>query len=375
MNEYQVAISRLHTAILKKHLRGDHLSGPDPVGKIHWRITRFIRSYLSFLPGEDQYTYLQGMAYWIKSNLTLYQFAGQPLYLDIAKKAADYIVHNQSVEGAWTHPPIWGRKGFISTVEGVWASLGLVAAYNTTGRTEYFESASMWFDFQIREVGFQEVDDGLAVNYYSHSTHVVPNVTTMFLWLSAELYNVNGDQKYLIHSDRNLRFIQSVQSESGELPYVHLKRPHFICYQYNAFQFLDLAAYYRLFPDEQLRGILERLSKFLATGLTAEGSCRYDCSHETPEVNYWTGALAAALRKADELGFGDYSILSELAYQHLLFNQRNDGGFDFSTRNYAFLSDRRSYPRYLAMILYHLIYRVDTPHLDIDAKNLRDVAI
>jgi hypothetical protein len=36
-------------------------------------------------------------------------------------------------------------------------------------------------------------------------------------------------------------------------------------------------------------------------------------------------------------------------------DQRSDGGFPFSARDYGFLSDHRSYPRNQAMILLHLL--------------------
>jgi hypothetical protein len=84
-----------------------------------------------------------------------------------------------------------------------------------------------------------------------------------------------------------------------------------------------------------------------------------------PEVNYWTGALAAALREAHELQLGNYLALSERAYRYLLTRQRSDGGFDFSKRTYGFLQDRRSYPRYLAMILCHLLYRAQAEAHDV----------
>ena len=374
MNDYQKAISKLHTRIIENHWHDDHLSGPDPIGKIHWRITRFVRSYLSFLPADDQYTYLQGMAYWIKCNLILYHKSGESSFLKIVRKAADFIVRTQPDNGAWRHPPIWGRKGFISTVEGVWASLGLVAAYDATGKAEYFEAAARWFKFQVEQIGFQEVGDGLAVNYYSHSTHLVPNVTTMFLRLSAELYNASKDLRYIDYSDRHLRFLEMSQLENGELPYVYPNRQHFMCFQYNAFQFMDLASFYSFFPEDRLRNILWKMSRFLGSGLTELGNCRYDCSHEFPEVNYWTGALAAALLRASEMELGDYHAVSERAYLHLISNQRLDGNFDFSSRNYRFLKDSRSYPRYLAMILFHILYRDSVKALNVGTDVLRSVA-
>jgi hypothetical protein len=153
-----------------------------------------------------------------------------------------------------------------------------------------------------------------------------------------------------------VRFLKHSQLESGELPYTCETRPHFQCYQYNSFQFMDLAAYYELTRDPIVWDMLTRLAAFLASGVTQRASCRYDCFKESPETNYWTAAIAAALLKAHQLGLGQgqYAALSDQAYQRLLSRQNPDGSYIFSDRNYRFLSDRRSYPRQLAMIMYLL---------------------
>ena len=139
---------------------------------------------------------------------------------------------------------------------------------------------------------------------------------------------------------------------SGELPYEVDHRPHFMCYQYNSFEFMDLANYYELTQNPVVLPILGRLAAFLETGVTSIGSCRYNCDKQFPEVNYWTAALATALAKAQSLGLGEYATASRRAVRHLLARQRPDGGFDFSYRNYRMLRDARSYPRYLSMILF-----------------------
>ena len=361
--EYFDAALRLHKTLMDKHWNAGYLIGPDPVGKIHWRVTRFIRSYLPFLPGDDQYAYLQGQAYWIKSNLMIGELTREARYTKCAIRSADAIVQNQPKDGAWLHPPILGRRGFISTVEGVWASLGLLAAYSTTGKKTYLESALKWCQVQIEKIGFKNVGEGLAANYYAHSDVAIPNVTTILLWLLAELWKATGEQHFLEHTERMIHFIETAQLESGELPYEYLTRPHFMCYQYNAFEFIDLAEYFQITGDVRVRQILVRLGAFLSSGLTADGSSRYNCHKDHPEVHYWTAALAAALHKVVELEMGDYGELSERAYEHLLSQQKPNGGFDFSRRNYAVLKDSRSYPRYLSMILWHLLYRAQVEML------------
>ena len=357
MDEYLAVALRLHEYVVDKHWDGNAVVGPDPIGKIHWRVTRFVRSYLPWLPGDDRYTYLQGQGYWIRANLALFELTQESRYLEIAEQCADHVVRIQPETGAWLHPPIRGRKGFISTVEGVWGSLGLTAAYEKTGRQRYLDAAVKWYEFQVNHIGFEQVGDGLAANYYSHSHHKVPNVSTMLLLLMSELYVLTGDGRCIEHMDKIVRYLEDCQLESGELPYVFLTRVHFMCYQYNAFEFLDLAYCYDLVPNEQARRIMSKLAEFLAGGVTDRGSCRYNCFQENPEVNYWTVALATALCKAHRLGLGDYETASLKAYHRVLGRQKPDGGFGFSEKSYKLLRDDRSYPRYLAMILSHLSYR------------------
>jgi len=361
MEKYVQAALKLREHILNRHWNGQAVIGPDPIGRINWRVTRFVKSYFPWLLGEDRYIYLQGQAYWIMGNLALLELTHQASYLDIVEQCADHMVQSQPPDGAWRHPPLRERQGFISTVEGAWGSLGLAAAYKKIGKQTYLDSALKWYKFQVENIGFQQVGDGLAANYYAHSNSRVPNVTTMLLWLVAELRQITKDDKYLEHADAMVRFLKHSQLESGELPYAYEARPHFQCYQYNSFQFLDLATYYELTQDPVVWDMLTRLAPFLASGVTKRGSCRYNCFKENPETNYWTAAIAAALLKADQLGMGQgqYAALSDRAYQRLLSRQNADGGFNFSDRNYTFLSDRRSYPRQLAMIMVLLCHKVD----------------
>ena len=53
-----------------------------------------------------------------------------------------------------------------------------------------------------------------------------------------------------------------------------------------------------------------------------------------------------------------YQDPARRAYEFLLPLQKSDGGFPYSQREHYVLRDQRSYPRYLAMILYHLLHAV-----------------
>src|SRR5207253_10782354 len=91
-----------------------------------------------------------------------------------------------------------------------------------------------------------------------------------------------------------------VQLPSGELPYSlgNRGRVHYLCYQYNAFQFLAIAAYYGATQDNRAAAILESLAQFLVRGVDAGGRVSYDCHRSAPEVLYYSAAMAAALSRA-----------------------------------------------------------------------------
>jgi hypothetical protein len=157
-----------------------------------------------------------------------------------------------------------------------------------------------------------------------------------------------------------IEFLNRVQLETGELPYVAADsqepgRTHFLCFQYNAFQFLDLARYFALTQDKNVWNMLSKLARFLRSGITPTGAARFDCHHQRPEVPYYTAAVAAALHRALELGILDVAAEAERASRRVLSRIHPSRGVAFfSSGDYGLLTDRRSYPRNLAMILFHL---------------------
>ena len=186
------------------------------------------------------------------------------------------------------------------------------------------------------------------------------NNSALVLRFLAALADATGESGDLNPCAGLLTFMQRAQNSSGEFPYslgadIAEDRPHFQCYQYNAFQCLDLMAYYEMTGDPVAASLFLRTLKFLAAGLAADGHAPYDCGENRRQVTYHTAVLAAAFDQACRLGIGDYGPLSARAFNYLLQLQRSDGGFAYSRRDYRILQDRRSYPRYLAMILYHLL--------------------
>jgi len=360
------AASRLHGYLFREHWNGQALAGPDSGIRFNARIGRFIKGYLDFWPWSDRHIYLQAQGYWILDNWLMADLLNDEQSQDLALVCSEYVMAAQQPEGYWDYPnPEW--KGRIATVEGCFATLGLLESYCRTRRESWLMSAKKWYQYAVDKVGFQGDGRWLAINYFANvSAAMVPNNTTLALVTFARLADVTHDSQYLWPCEAMVGWLSQVQLETGELPYSVERspgkgRPHFLCYQYNAFEFLDLVQYYRLTGNRAIWPVLERLARFLSKGIAESGAARYDCHREEPEVPYYTAALAAALSQATALGLGDFRPLADRAYQRVLSQQRTDGQFEFFSRgNYGWLTDRRSYPRNLSMILYHLLLEVQT---------------
>ena len=114
--------------------------------------------------------------------------------------------------------------------------------------------------------------------------------------------------------------------------------------------------YLELTGDRSRTDVLRGQLRFLAGAIAPGGGVSYDCSTHHRKVVYNAAVVRAALRQAEAQGFGSYGAITCQAEAFVIERQRADGGFPFSTGDYRLLSDRRSYPRYQAMILYHLLH-------------------
>jgi hypothetical protein len=351
----------LHSYLVRAHWTGDALEGPDVGIRFNSRFGRFIKSYLPFLSWADRLRYNQTQGYWIAANWMVHDLFEEQEAATLALATADDLLARQKEGGYWEYPnPEW--RGRIATVEGNFATLGLLQAFERTHQERYLDGVQRWHRYLVTEMGFQEFNGGLAVNYFANRpSGMVPNNSTLTARTLARVAQVTGDDSYLKQCPALIRFVRDAQKDTGELPYIVGRkagegRPHFLCFQYNAFEALDLIEYHRVSGDGDVLPTVAGIGRFLTGALAPSGGARYSCSEDRPEILYYTAAVAAALSQITELGLGDYRSLADTAYARVLAAQRDDGGMSyFSIGDYGFLSDRRSYPRNLAMILYHLM--------------------
>lgn len=356
------AALKIHQYLVRHHLDDYGLVGPDPGVRFNYRMGRFVKSYLPVVKWNDHYYYLQAQAYWTLANWLLFARTGTGTYRELALGCSDRMLAKQRADGAWDYPnPEW--KGRVATNEGTWAALGLLESYRFSSDSAWLQGALRWHRFLMEVTGFQRVGDELAVNYFAgREGGRVPNNSITVLRMFAELAAITGDDTYWRPCPGLLTFIRRVQTEWGEFPYVvasrtlEATRPHFQCYQYNAFECLNLMRYHDVTGDATLVPTIARQLRFLAQGISESGYARYQCGHQRRRVTYHTAACGAAFSRAHQFGIDGFAELADRTFTYVLGRQKADGAVIHSQRDYGVLTDRRSYPRYLAMMLYHLLY-------------------
>ena len=353
------AAEHLHAHLLRRHCAAGLLRGPDAGVRFNLRLWRFLKAGLAFVPWKDDYIFMQSQGYWILSNWMLHEITGEPKFRQLALECTEATLRLQQPQGYWQYP-LPERRHLIATVEGDWSSIGLLASHAREPRKEFLQAAVHWYDYLVGTIGFQAHSVGKAINYYDRPRGKIPNNSVEALWFVLRLWKATGDARFLDHADSLLDFLVKVQLPTGELPYIvegpHERgRTHYLCYQYNAFQFLKLAWAEDLRPDPRTRRILLSLAPFLERGVTRAGASAVDCSQEGPETDYFTAVLAAALWEASRRGANAARELSARCYARTLERQRPDGSYAYTTGDYGFLRDGRSYPRPQVMTLFHLL--------------------
>jgi hypothetical protein len=355
------AAEHLHAHLASHYLADGLLRGPDPGVRLNLRVWRFVKSALPFLPWRDDYVFMQSQGYWILANGMLYESTGDKRFRRHAEQAAESVLRLQTAEGFWRYP-LPERRHLVATVEGDWGAIGLLASFAREPRQQWLDGAARWCRYLIDTIGFQPHSPGKAINYFDRPRGKIPNNSVEAAWLFLRLWKAGGDPGLLNDVDGMLDFVAASQLSNGELPYIvdgpyEGGRDHYLCFQYNAFEFLKLAWSERLRPSAEVRRILPGLARFLARGVRTNGSSAEDCFHlaSGPEVDFYTAVLAAALWEAQGLGLLDGDHAGR-CYARVLERQRSDGSFAFSTGDWRFLNDKRSYPRQSAMTLFHVLY-------------------
>ncbi|HLW78830.1 MAG TPA: hypothetical protein VKU44_04440 [Terriglobia bacterium] len=364
------AATRLHAHLERRHLDRGLVRGPDAGVRFNLRLTRFVKSALGFIPWRDGYVFMQTQGYWILSNWMLYETTGHSRYRDLALEATEATVKLQLPAGGWVYP-LPERRHLIATVEGNWGAIGLLATNAREPRAELAADAVRWYEFLVQHIGFQEHPRGKAINYFDQPRGKIPNNSVEAAWFFARLWRATGEARFLDHVPALLDFVAAVQLPSGELPYIvggplEPGRVHYLCFQYNAFQFLKLAWLSSALAAasdadalaSRAHAIMAPLARFLERGVTASGACAADCSHQRPELDYHTAVLGAALGEAARLNLVASAGAGGRCYDRLLDRQSAAGEFGHSSGDYGFLRDSRSYPRPLAMTLFHLLYPI-----------------
>lgn len=352
---------KLHRYLVSNSWSGHALVGPDPGVRFNYRIGRFIKGYLHAVPWNDSLYYLQGQGYWILGNWRLLSITGEESCREVATRCSEYMLTQQRGDGAWEYPNReW--KGRVATAEGVWGALGLLETYRHTGAEKFLTGALRWHRYMTEEIGFQRDGAEVAVNYFAgQAGSRIPNNSAMALRFLAELADVTGEAGYLEPCAGMVAFLSRVQKVTGEFPYAvegaaeSGARPHFQCAQYNAFMCLDLMRYHELTDDDAILPLMQGTLSFLSRSLAPYGQAYYECGNSYRAVTYHAAVLAAAFAEAGRLDISGYAEPARRAYSYVLRQQERDGSFPHSRGDYRVLSDKRAYPRYLAMILYHLL--------------------
>jgi len=357
------AAQRLHAYLLRRHYERGVLHGPDAGVRFNMRAWRFVKSALDFIPWREDYVFTQTQVYWVRANWMLYDATGDRRYRDIAVQCTEATLALETGEGYWKYPlPEW--RHLIATLEGIWGAGALLATYAREPRPEFLEGAVRAYDFIVNRIGFQDHPRGKAINYFDRPRGKVPNNSVIAAWFFLRLWKTTGHDRFLEHIGSLVDFFQSVQLPTGEIPYIvgsryERARDHYLCFQYNAYEFLHLAWSNSLRPGDWAKTMLPPLANYLEKGVQPMGACAFNCAsagRRGPEVNYYTAALGAALYEANRIGLDVTSTLADRCYNRVCARQNPDGSFGYSDGDYGFLRDRRSYPRPQAMTLFHLLY-------------------
>ena len=190
---------RLRDHIVDQHWKAPLLIGPDPGIRWNARLGRFAKGYTRSVGWRDDLVYAQAQKYWIHANLTLGDLGWIPQdeALSVASACASGLRTRQESEGYWEYPsPEWA--GRIATVEGNYAAIGMLLAYERTNDPDLLEGARAWYDYAVNEIGFQLRGATIAINYFGNvAGGRIPNNSASAVRTFAMLAKAAGDDSYL----------------------------------------------------------------------------------------------------------------------------------------------------------------------------------
>jgi hypothetical protein len=355
------AAVRLHAFLESRYWDGSTLGGPDQGVRWHLRIGRFVKGYLPVFSGGERFVFRQGQGYWALANRALFDLTGEPRYRELAVAVARECVASQLPDGSFEYP-LRARRHLKATVEGDFAAVAMLAAFEDTGEPAFREGALRWHRFLEEHIGFERHSSGgLAVHYFDKPRGLVPNNSAEVVWVLGRYATALGDDAFLKRVPDLLTFLEAVQYPGGELPYElpgeHDSRhqPHYLCYQYNSFQALKLWWHHEAHGDPRAGELARRVTEYLRGGVLPSGASRCACGVDLPEVVYYADVLALALLVGARHGLPDALEPSERGIRWVLGRQLPAGGFRFSRGDYRVLADRCLYPRNMVMTLFHLL--------------------
>ena len=162
------------------------------MGKVQWRITRFVRSTC---PNCPMTTAMSICRAWPTGSRPIFavELTGEEGYLEKARRSADYMVAvavGLRASAASADPVISRRRWKASgPALDCWPCTGLTRSLPT------LKPPRNGTRFRPNRSAFRR-RPRVSANYYAHSTILVPNVTTMLIWLCAELVIGSGDTHF-----------------------------------------------------------------------------------------------------------------------------------------------------------------------------------
>ena len=240
------AAERLHAHLLRRHFDHGLLHGPDAGVRFNLRLWRFLKSALDFVPWHDDYVFMQTQGYWVLANWMLYEATGESRYRELALESTEATLRLQQPEGFWPYP-LPERKHLIATVEGDWGAIAAARQLRARAAPGILAGRRAL----VRIPGGQASGSRITRREEPSTTSTSRAARFRTIpWKRRGCSCDSGRRRATRAFSSTLTlcstFSRPCNCPSGELPYIvesphEQGREHYLCFQYNAFQFLKLA--------------------------------------------------------------------------------------------------------------------------------------